>query len=161
MNARKTAIVATILLVASAAMAQKQLTLENTVPGGYDFYEHHNHRARGLFVSNSDVFVRNETDGYHIGNITITRQQIDDALATSQKPSMSYVESWIDTETVWVYSSEAEAAYCINLKNNSVTDSITNIPPDATIDFAPDYHHAAVSIYPSLSVSGRSENRTI
>ena len=161
MNAQITVITATILLTASTALAQKPLTLENTVPGGNEFYEHHNYNVRGQFIRNSDYFVVSDNDGFHTGDAVITWQQINSTLAECQKQPMSYIEDWIDTETVWVYSSKAEAAYCINLKNNTVTDSISSLPADAKIDFAPDLRHAAVSQYPNLSVSGLEGNQTI
>ena len=161
MNAHKTIIIAAILLTTSASLAQKTLTLENTVPGGNEFYEHHNYYARGQFICNSDMFVVTDNDGYHVGNTIVTRQQINNALTGNGKHSMSHIEGWIDAETIWVYSSEAEAAYCVNLKTNAVTDSITSLSADAEIDFAPDFRHAAVSLYPNLSISGHDGNRTI
>lgn len=161
MNAQITVITATILLTASTALAQKPLTLENTVPGGNEFYEHHNYYVRGQFIRNSDFFIVSDNDGYHIGDSIITRQQINRILALCQKQPVSYIEDWIDTETAWGYSPKAEAAYCINLKKNTVIDSITSLPADAKIDFAPGLHHAAVSQYPNLSVSGPDGNQTI
>ena len=161
MNKKQTAIIAALLLATATAWAQNQLTLENTVPGGDEFFEHYNYPVRGQFVGTSDVFVTTETDGYHLGDSIVSHEQINNILTDNGKQLMSNVEGWIDTETVWVYSLEAEAVYCINLKSKAITDSITSLPEDADIDFAPDFRHAAVSVGRNLSVSGHDGSKII
>ena len=126
MNKITTASVAALLLTATTVWAQKPLTLENTVPGGTEFYEHYNYPVRGQFVSNSDVFVVVEPDGYHVGDNLFSRNQIDKALADNGKQPMSYILGWQNAETVWIHSDKASTAYGINLKNNAITDSIPN-----------------------------------
>ena len=161
MNKITTASVAALLLTATTVWAQKPLTLENTVPGGTEFYEHYNYPVRGQFVSNSDVFVVVEPDGYHVGDNLFSRNQIDKALADNGKQPMSYILGWQNAETVWIHSDKASTAYGINLKNNAITDSITQIDNEGDIDFAPDFRHAAVSVNPDLFVSGNTGNHKV
>ena len=158
---RKIAITAVIIAATSTAWAQKPLTLENTVPGGTEFYEHYNYPARGQFVNNSDVFVVTESNGYRVGDNLISRKQIDKALADNGKQSMTNILGWQNTETVWVYSAKASVAYGINLKNNAITDSITQINDEGDIDLAPDFRHAAVSVKPDLFVAGNAGNHKV
>ena len=158
MNKITTANIAALLLTAATVWAQKPLTLENTVPGGTEFYEHYNYPVRGQFVSNSDVFVVVEPDGYHVGDNLFSRNQIDKALVDNGKQSMSYILGWQNAETIWIYSDKASAAYGINLKNSTITDSITQIDNEGDIDLAPDFRHAAVSVNPDLIVSGNTGN---
>ena len=161
MNKITTASIAALLLTAATVWAQKPLTLENTVPGGTEFYEHYNYPVRGQFVSNSDVFVVVEPDGYHVGDNLFSRNQIDKALADNGKQPMSYILGWQNAETVWIYSDKASAVYGINLKNNAITDSITQIDNEGDIDLAPDFRHAAVSVTPDLFVSGNTGNHKV
>ena len=161
MNKITTASVAALLLTATTVWAQKPLTLENTIPGGTEFYEHYNYPVRGQFVSNSDVFVVVESDGYHVGDNLFSRNQIDKALADNGKQSMSYILGWQNAETVWIYSDKASAAYGINLKNSTIADSITQIDNEGDIDLAPDFRHAAVSVTPDLFVAGNSGNHKV
>lgn len=161
MNKITTASIAALLLTAATVWAQKPLTLENTVPGGTEFYEHYNYPVRGQFVSNSDVFVVVEPDGYHVGDNLFSRNQIDKTLADNGKQLMSYILGWQNAETVWIYSDKASAAYGINLKNSTIADSITQIDNEGDIDLAPDFRHAAVSVNPDLFIAGNTGNHKV
>ena len=46
MNKKQNAIIAALLLATATVWAQKPLTLENTVYGGNEFYEHYNYPVR-------------------------------------------------------------------------------------------------------------------
>ena len=158
---KKMAIAAVIITATTSVWAQKPLTLEKTVPGGTEFYEHYNYPVQGQFVSNSDVFVVTDNHGFRIGDSIVTRQRIGKVLADNKKQPMSYVLGWQSAETIWVYSEKNSAAYGINLKNNVIADSITQINNDGEIDIAPDFRHAAVSLNSDLYVAGNTGNHKV
>ena len=158
---KKIATVAAAIMTASTVWAQKPLTLENTVPGGIEFYEHYNAPIRGQFVGNSNVFVATEPDGFHIGDNIISRQQIDKALIDNGKQHLSYILGWQDAEMVWGYSQNASAAYAINLKTNTIADSITQIDNNSETDFSPDFKHIAYCYGSNLYIADRNGSRKV
>ena len=157
---RKTAITAAILLAATTIWAQKPLTLENTVPGGSEFYEHYNSPARGQFAGKTNVFVTQDQDGFHVGQAVVSWQQLDKVLTDNAKDSSAYIADWHDTENVWVCAQNGNI-YGINLTNNTLTDSITGITSDDNLDLAPNFAHAAFSCGSSLYVAGRNGSRRV
>lgn len=161
MNIKKDTIIAVLLLTATTSLAQKPLTLENTVPGGSDFYEHYNSRARGVFAGKSNIFVTIDTEGYHIGSTVVSPQQIGKVLTDNQKGTFSYIAEWQDTENVWASVRENSNLYCINLSNSALTDSITGINTDNDIDIAPDFAHVAFCYGSSLYVAGADGCRRV
>ena len=157
---RKTAITAAILLAATTIWAQKPLTLENTVPGGSEFYEHCNSPARGQFAGKTNDFVTQDKDGFHVGQAVVSWQQIDKVLTDNAKDSSAYIADWQDTQNVWVCAENGNI-YGINLTNNTLTDSITGITSDDNLDLAPNFAHATFSYGSSLYVAGRNGSRRV
>ena len=161
MKELKTSIVAALLLTTVTALAQKPLTLENTVPGGKEYREHYNNGVRGGFAGKTDVFVTTDNNSYHIGSAVISRQQIGKVLADKGKSQLAYIAEWQDNENVWVGTPESENLYCINLTNNTLTDSLTGINTDEELDFAPNFKHVAYTCGSSLYVASRDGSRRV
>ena len=158
---KKTAITAAIILAAATVWAQKPLTLENTVPGGKEFREHYNNGARGGFAGKTDIFVTTDNDSYHIGPTVISRQQIGKVMADNDKSPFAYIAEWQDNENVWVGTPESANLYCINLTNNTLTDSLTGINTDEELDFAPNFKHVAYHCGSSLYVASRDGSHRV
>ena len=161
MKGLRTTIVAALMLTTVTVSAQKPLTLENTVPGASEFREHYNAPAYGQFAGNSDIFIATESDGYHIGDAIISPKQIDKTLTDNQKQHMSYIVGWQNAEMVWVYSKKGSAAYAINLKTNTIADSITRMDDDGETDFSPNFKYIAYCYGSDLYVADRNGSRKV
>ena len=156
----KLKILTAAMLLSSSLFGQKPLTLEVTVPGSPEFYEHYNSPARGQFAGKTNVFVTQDKDGFHVGQAVVSWQQLDKVLTDNAKDSSAYIADWQDTENVWVCAQNGNI-YGINLTNNTLTDSITDITSDDKLDLAPDFAHATFSCGSSLYVAGRNGSRRV
>lgn len=114
--------------LSGAAFAQQEFTLENTVPGGNDYRQYRPSSFCGYFDHTTGQFVSNDYS-------ESKTDDINRVLAQNGKPKMGFISAWIDKNCVSVYAYESNSLYYVDLVNNTVRDSITQIMAD--FEYAP------------------------
>ena len=138
---------AAAIFVCGGVNAQKQFTLENTVPGGNDFTEYRLNPSCGYLANRTGEYI-------DLAESKAREAEINSVLESNNKPPMGFIWAWNDINTAVVYSYETNAAYTVDLKTKQVTDSILGIYADP--EFSYQGKHVAYSIEGNLVVCGRN-----
>ena len=140
------------ILVSGTVSAQKQFTLENTVPGGKDYSQYRLSSYCGYFDHTtgqfiSDDFSESKTD------------DINRVLAQNGKPQMGFISAWIDKNCVSVYAYESNSLYYVDLEKNTVRDSITQVYSD--FEYSPDDRNVSYSDNGDIYICSSQGNKTV
>ena len=144
----KTIITTCLLLVGLSALAQKRLTLEETVPGSTEYYAHANIPLRGYFNQSTDEFISAESAEY-----ANARSAVVDVMYSSGKSDASpAIVSFVSDNLVWVRSYAIGNDYLVDIKSGNITDSLLQTAA-TVVDVNEQHSAAAISEEGNLYVS--------
>ncbi|MCQ2973298.1 MAG: S9 family peptidase [Bacteroidales bacterium] len=143
-NLKKVILLGLVLSISNSIFSQKKFTLENTVWGGNDINREDFSSFCGYFEHKTGNFISDEYT-------KSKKDEINSILQKENKPTYTFVSSWYDINSVFVYSNQNATLYCVDLNTKTVTDSIKDIYAD--FEFSPDNKHVAYSSEGNLYVS--------
>lgn len=143
---------AAAVLICGGAQAQKQFTLENSVPGGKDYSKYRVSSFCGYFDHTTGEFISKEISDSKIDDINAV-------LAKCGKPKMDFLSAWSDKNTASVYCYGSSSLYLVDLAKNTVRDSIKQIYAD--FEYAPGDRNVAYTDEGDLIVCGSNGQTTV